>query len=137
MAKFNESFDHHLYVEPAEGGYRLYGKTPSMQPVVEFYRENQAKVDAKLPMLEQTSSTMPSTRSWRRPTAVCQHPEPFSVHQTWERMGGTLTEPVDEASTMAFYQEVLNNKNYVWDFAYETAMIYWEQSEGSIPGTRS
>jgi len=42
-------------------------------------------------------------------------------------MGGTLTEPVDEASTMTFYREVLNNKNYVWDFAYETAMTYWER----------
>jgi len=40
-------------------------------------------------------------------------------------MGGTLTKPTDEASTMAFYREVLNNKNYVWDFAYQTAQIYW------------
>ena len=50
---------------------------------------------------------------------------PFSLRQVWQNMGGTLTEPVDEASTMAFYREVLNNKNYVWDFAYQTAMIYW------------
>ena len=51
----------------------------------------------------------------------------FSLHETWQRMGGTLTEPVDDASTMQFYREVLNDKDNVWSFAYETAMTYWER----------
>ena len=38
MQKFNESFDYHLYLESdGSDAYRIYGKTPSMQPVVEFY----------------------------------------------------------------------------------------------------
>ena len=127
MAKFNECFDYHLYIEEANGGYRLYGKTPSMQPVVEFYRENKAKVDAKLPMLEDFINDAITKLLAKTNGSGASILKPFSVHQTWERMGGTLTEPVDEASTLQFYQEVLNNKNYVWDFAYETAMTYWER----------
>ena len=122
MDKFNESFDHHLYVEPAEGGYRIYGKTPSMQPVVDFYREHTAQVEAKLPMLESfINSALDKLKEKLGGQSVFT---PFSLHQIWENMGGTLTKPEDEASTMAFYREVLNNKNYVWDFAYQTAMIY-------------
>lgn len=123
MEKFNESFDHHLYVEQAgENGWRLYGKTPSMQPVVDFYRENTAQVEAKLPMLEDfINSALDKLKEKIGGSSVFT---PFSLHQIWENMGGTLTEPNDDASIMAFYREVLNNKNYVWDFAYQTAMIY-------------
>ena len=122
MEKFNESFDHHLYVEQADGGYRIYGKTPSMQPVVEFYRENQAKVEAKLPMLEDfINSALTKLRNKLGGQSVFTE---FKLHDIWHAMGETLTEPTDDASTMAFYREVLNNKNYVWDFAYQTAMIY-------------
>ncbi len=131
MAKFNESFDHHLYVEDAEGGYRLYGRTPSMQPVVDFYREHTHQVETKLPMLvDFINSTIDKIleKTNGAGTSVLKH---FDLHETWERMGGTLTEPVDSASTMAFYREVLNNKNYVWDFAYETAMTYWERVKAS------
>lgn len=132
MEKFNESFDHHLYVEAAEGGYRLYGKTPSMQPVVDFYREHTHQVEAKLPQLEafiNSAIEKVLEKTGGRGASILQ---PFSVHQIWHRMDSalvdaSLTEPVDEASTMAFYREVLNNKNYVWDFAYETAMTYWER----------
>ena len=54
MDKFNESFDYHLYLEEVgENSYRIYGRTPSMQPVVEFYVANKDNVNAKLPMLEQ------------------------------------------------------------------------------------
>ena len=123
MEKFNESFDHHLYVEQAgENGWRLYGKTPSMQPVVDFYRENTAQVEAKLPMLEDfINSALDKLKEKIGGSSVFT---PFSLHQIWENMGETLTEPNDDASIMAFYREVLNNKNYVWDFAYQTAMIY-------------
>ncbi|MBE6315744.1 MAG: hypothetical protein E7078_03750 [Bacteroidales bacterium] len=129
MDKFNESFDHHLYVEQAEGGYRLYGKTPSMQPVVEFYRENTAQVEAKLPMLEDfINSALNKLKEKIGGSSVFT---PFSLLNIWELMGGTLTKPEDEASTMAFYREVLNNKNYVWDFAYQTAMIYLNNIKGT------
>lgn len=127
MAKFNKCFDHHLYVEDAEGGYRIYGKTPSMQHVVDFYREHTYQVEAKLPRLEEfINETIDKIleKTGGRGQSILQH---FSLHETWERMGGTLTEPVDSASTMTFYREVLNDKNYVWDFAYETAMTYWER----------
>ena len=127
MQKFNESFDHHLYVEEAQGGYRLYGKTPSMQPVVDFYRENTHQVETKLPMLEDFINSAIAKVLEKTGGKGQSILKPFSLHETWQRMGGTLTEPVDEASTMTFYREVLNNKNYVWDFAYETAMTYWER----------
>ena len=122
LDKFNECFDHNLHVEQAEGGYRLYGKTPSMQPVVEFYRENKDKVEAKLPNLEAfINSALEKLKAKIGGSSVFTE---FKLHDIWDKMGGTLTEPVDAASTMAFYREVLNNKNYVWDFAYQTAMIY-------------
>lgn len=122
LDKFNECFDHNLHVEQAEGGYRLYGKTPSMQPVVEFYRENKDKVEAKLPNLEAfINSALEKLKAKIGGSSVFTE---FKLLDIWEKMGGTLTKPVDPASTMAFYREVLNNKNYVWDFAYQTAMIY-------------
>ena len=122
LDKFNECFDHNLHVEQAQGGYRLYGKTPSMQPVVEFYRENKDKVEAKLPNLEAfINSALEKLKAKIGGSSVFTE---FKLLDIWEKMGGTLTKPVDDASTMAFYREVLNNKNYVWDFAYQTAMIY-------------
>lgn len=123
MEKFNECFDYHLYVEQAQGGWRLYGKTPNMQHVVDFYRDHKDQVEAKLPKLEQfINDALDKLINKIGGSTVFTD---FSLHQIWEKMGGTLTEPVDEASIMAFYREVLNNKNYVWDFAYQTAQIYW------------
>ena len=127
MEKFNESFDYHLYVEEADGGYRLYGKTPSMQPVVDFYAENKSNVDAKLPMLEQFINDAIDKvleKTGGHGESILQ---PFHVHDTWDRMGRNLTEPVDSASTMRFYQQVLCNKENVWNFAYETVLTYWER----------
>ena len=122
MDKFNECFDSHLYVEEAQGGWRLYGKTPNMQHVVDFYRDHKDQVEAKLPKLEQfINDALDKLVNKIGGSTVFTD---FSLLQIWEKMGGTLTKPVDEASTMAFYREVLNNKNYVWDFAYQTAMIY-------------
>ena len=43
-------------------------------------------------------------------------------------MGGTssgLTEPTNAASISEFYSQVLSNEDNVWNFAYQTAMIYW------------
>ena len=127
MEKFNESFDYHLYVEGDLNNARIYGKTPSMQPVVDFYNENQAKVDAKLPMLEDfindaIQKVLNKTNNHGASILV-----PFSVDTIWNRMGGTLIRPVDAESTMAFYHQVLTNKQYVWDFAYQTATFYLEK----------
>ena len=95
MDKFNASFDYHLYLESdGNGHYRIYGKTPSMQPVVDFYLENQAKVDAKLPHLEKF-------------------------------INDAIQKVLDNDSISEFYSQVLSNENHVWNFAYQTAMIYW------------
>jgi hypothetical protein len=126
LDKFNEGFDAHLYVEPAEGGYRIYGKTPSMQHVVDFYRENQAKCDAKLPMLEDAINHAIDKILEKTNGSGATILEHFSLHNIWEKMNNPyLIEPVDDASIIAFYHQVLMNKDYVWSFAYETAMIYW------------
>ena len=52
MEEFNKSFDYNLYLEKSGDAYRIYGRTPSMKPVVDFYAKNKANVDAKLPQLE-------------------------------------------------------------------------------------
>ena len=124
MAKFNECFDYHLYVEQAgEGGWRLYGKTPNMQHVVDFYRDHKDQVEAKLPKLEDfINDALDKLKAKIGGDSVFTE---FKLLDIWQKMGGTLTKPTDEDSTMAFYREVLNNKNYVWDFAYQTAQIYW------------
>jgi flagellar basal body rod protein FlgC len=139
LAKFDESFDHHLYVEPADGGYRIFGRTPSMQPVVDFYRENKDRVEAKLPDLETFINN--ALRKLRERIGGSSVFTDFSLHQIWYNMGGTLTEPTDDVTTMTFYREVLNNKNYVWNFAYQTALIYlnnvknhprWDEIEAQL-----
>ena len=132
METFDACFDPHLYVEEANGGYRLYGKTPSMQHVVDFYRDHKHQVETKLPNLEafiNSAIDKVLEKTGGQGGSILQH---FSLHETWQRMsnslaGATLTEPVDSATTMEFYRQVLNNKNYVWSFAYETAMTYWER----------
>lgn len=125
MEKFDASFDYHLYTEQAEGGIRIYGKTPSMRPVVEFYNENKDNVDAKLPMLEDfindaINKILDKTGGRGKSILV-----PFSLHDVWKNMGSSLTEPKNDATKLTFLQEVLSNEQNVWDFAYQTAMIYW------------
>ncbi len=126
MDKFNASFDYHLYLESAGSNtYRIYGKTPSMQPVVEFYAENKAKVDAKLPKLEKFINDAIQKVLKKTGGSGASVLVPFSLHTVWQKMGGNLTEPKDDASIAKFYNEVLTNKDNVWNFAYQTAMIYW------------
>lgn len=126
MDKFNESFDYHLYTEQGEQGVRIYGKTPSMQPVVDFYNDNKANVDAKLPMLEDFINSAIRKVLDKTEGSGASILTEFSLHEIWEKMGKTLTEPVDADSKLAFLQDVLSNKQYVWDFAYQTAMKYWK-----------
>ena len=128
MQKFNDSFDYHLYVEKADAGYRIYGKTPSMKPVVDFYAENKDNVDYKLPQLEafiNSAIQKVLQKTGGRGASILTE---FKLHDIWQKMGGTLTEPVkdDAASIAKFYEEVLSSEANVWNFAYQIAMIYWE-----------
>lgn len=126
MDKFNESFDYHLYTEQGEQGVRIYGKTPSMQPVVDFYKDNKANVDAKLPMLEDFINSAINKVLEKTGGSGASILTEFSLHEIWDKMGKTLKEPVDADSKLEFLQGVLSNKQYVWDFAYQTAMKYWK-----------
>lgn len=130
LEKFNESFDYHLYVEEVEGGVRIYGKTPSMTPVIEFYQANKSNVDYKLAQLESGINDAIATVVDKvgRGSSL---KNTFSLHIVWERMGSTLTEPTDEASKVAFLKEVLANETNVWNFAYQSATYYMEMVEGS------
>lgn len=126
MDKFNESFDYHLYTEQGEQGVRIYGKTPSMQPVVDFYNDNKANVDAKLPMLEDFINSAINKVLEKTGGSGASILTKFSLYEIWDKMGKTLTKPVDADSKLAFLQDVLSDKKYVWDFAYQTAMKYWK-----------
>ena len=125
LKKFDESFDYHLYTEQAERGVRIYGKTPSMEPVVEFYQENKANVDEKLPMLEDFINSAIDKILQKTNGSGASILEDFSLLKVWEKMGGTLTKPETDATKLEFLQQVLANKENVWNFAYQTAMIYW------------
>lgn len=125
MEEFNKSFDYNLYLEKSGDAYRIYGRTPSMKPVVDFYAKNKANVDAKLPQLEafiNSAIDKVLDKTGGRGASILVD---FKLHDVWQKMSGTLTEPVDEASTMKFYEEVLTSETNVWNFAYQTAMIYW------------
>ena len=128
MDKFNASFDYHLYLESdGNGHYRIYGKTPSMKPVVEFYAENKAKVDAKLPYLEDFINDAIDKVLKKTGGRGASILVPFSLETVWQNMGGTLTKPEKEndEAIAKFYEEVLTSEVNVWNFAYQTAMIYW------------
>ena len=136
LEKFYKNFDYNLYIEQAEGGYRIYGKTPSMQHVVDFYHENTAQVEAKLPKLEGYINQVLDKIRNRIPAPYNANVVlPFSLKAVRDRIadkyGITLIDPVDNDSKMEFYRQVLNNKEYVWDFAYQTAMMYVDAIKGT------
>jgi len=92
---------------------------------VEFYNENKDNVDAKLPMLEDFINDAINKildKTGGRGSSILV---PFSLHDVWKNMGSNLTEPKNDATKLTFLQEVLSNEQNVWDFAYQTAMIYW------------
>lgn len=125
MEEFNKSFDYNLYLEKSGDAYRIYGRTPSMKPVVDFYAKNKANVDAKLPQLEgfiNSAIDKVLQKTGGRGASILVD---FKLHDVWQNMPGKLTEPTDEASTLKFYEEVLSSETNVWNFAYQTAMIYW------------
>ena len=133
MDKFDKSFKPDLYIEKAgENGYRIYGKTPSMQPVVDFYRENKDKVEAKLPdLVAFINSALAKLRAKAEQAGMNGDNVfvDFDLKTIWERMGGNLTDP--EVDEMGFYRDVLNYKDNVWNFAYQTAMIYLNNIKGT------
>ena len=137
LDKFHESFDYNLYLEPAgTDQYRIYGKTPSMQPVVEFYGEHKDQIQAKLPMLEDKINEVIQKVLNKLDGRGKGILKPYYIHDVWERMGGAssgLTEPVagDNTAILAFYDDVLTNKDNVWNFAYESVMMYWERVKAS------
>lgn len=130
LDKFNKSVDVNLHVVHADGGYRIYGKTPSMTPVWEFYQENKANVDAKLPGLEQAINDAIATIVDKVGKGESLK-NTFKLETIWKRMGWTDYEPgTEETTQVAFLQQVLANEENIWNFAYQTAMFYMEWVEG-------
>ena len=130
--KFKEGFDYNLYLDPlGNNQYRIYGKTPSMKHVVDFYKDNTDKVKAKLPMLEAKINEVIRKILEKTHGSGASILVPYSIHYVWEQMKTkypSLLEPVegDDNAILAFYDQVLQDENMVWDFAYESVMIYWD-----------
>ena len=133
LEKFHDAFDYHLHLEqPAENKYRIYGKTPSMKHVVDFYAENKDKVDAKLPMMEERINYA-INKVLEKVGRGLSLKDQFNIHRIWDDMNVEgLTEPVegDDAAIARFYEEVLSSEAKVWLFAYEAAMYYVNFVEG-------
>ena len=131
--KFEEGFDYNLYVESlGNNQYRIYGKTPSMKHVVDFYTENKSKVQEKLPMLEGKINDVIQKILKKTDGSGASILLPYSIHDVWTEMVKKytgLTEPVagDNAAILDFYDQVLTDKNKVWDFAYYSAIPYWNR----------
>ena len=118
--KFNKEFDYHLYLEKVGDGYRIFGRTPSMKPVVDFYAENKKLIDSRLPNLESFVKDILqkiADKMGRGYSLV----DMFNIHDIWVAMGGTLTNP--EENQTKFYEEVLSSETYVWNFAHNTGNI--------------
>ncbi len=137
MQKFNDNIDPNFYVEEVDGSYRIYAKTPSMTPIVEFYQENKAKVDSKLmePGLEETINKIllkiinkvKGTNS----TTIAPKWE-FNVLTLWEEMGDeTITKPDTDENKLKFYQDILIDEDNIWLFAQTTAIHYLDAVETS------
>lgn len=129
LDKFNNEFDYHLYLEGENNTYRIYGRTPSMKPVVDFYAENKELVDSRLPKVEKFVKEVLQeivNKVGRGQSVV----DMFKVKTIWQNMGGKLTDPdVDQAK---FFEEVLSSEKNTWEFAYQTGMLYWEKVKGYL-----
>ena len=133
--EFVAKFDYNLYLEEANGGYRIYGKTPSMSLVVDFYAKNKEIIDSRLPYVEGFVEEILLKVAERLHHPDSDWAKKFKVHDIWALIvneENKLTEPVDEASTAKFYTEVLSSEANIWNFAHETAMIYWDKVESII-----
>lgn len=124
--------DYNLYLEEADGGYRIYGKTPSMQRVVDFYATNKTIIDERLPKVEGFVEEILLKVAKQLGHENSPWASKFKIHDIWKQMVKTnpdLTEPVEdnEAAISQFYTEILSSEANVWNFAHETMMIYWEK----------
>ncbi len=129
LKKFNESFDYHLYVEPIENSYRIYFQTPSMKPVVDFYADNKANVDAKLLGLEDFINSAIENLLDITGGSGASILQEFKLEYVWDKMGGAAfyDRQNDDDWKLHFLQKVLSDEQYVWDFAYHVAMLYWSK----------
>ena len=130
--EFKNKFDYHLYLEKADGGYRIYGKTPSMKHVVDFYANNKEIIDSRLPKVEGFVEEILLKVAKQLGHENSPWASKFKIHDIWKQMVKTnpdLTEPVEdnEAAISQFYTEILSSEANVWNFAHETMMIYWEK----------
>ena len=128
--EFKNKFDYHLYLEKADGGYRIYGKTPSMKHVVDFYANNKEIIDSRLPKVEGFVEEILLKVAKQLGHENSPWASKFKIHDIWALIvseENKLTEPVDEVSTAKFYTEILSSEKNIWDFAHETMMIYWEK----------
>ncbi len=134
LDKFNQEFDYHLYLEGENNTYRIYGRTPSMKPVVDFYAENKELVDSRLPKVEDFVKEV-----LQKIVDKVGHGQSvvdmFKVKTVWTNMGGTLTDPdVDQAK---FFEEVLSSEKNTWEFAYQTGMLYWDKVKSYLEDNTS
>ena len=128
IESFKEEMKMDLQLENAEGGYRIFVKTPSMKPVVDFYAKNKATVDYKLPGLEKAINDA-IDRLVEQAGMGASFKGSFSLETIWERMGNTLLPEPGTDNHVAFLQAVLSSEQNVWDFAHETVLFYMEQVE--------
>lgn len=129
--------DYNLYLEEADGGYRIYGKTPSMQRVVDFYATNKTIIDERLPRLEEFVEDVLLKVAERLDHPNSEWASKFKILDIWAKLVVTnpdLTKP-EEGNAEAiskFYTEILSSEANVWNFAHETMMIYWTKVEKLI-----
>lgn len=135
--EFKNKFDYHLYLEKADGGYRIYGKTPSMKHVVDFYANNKEIIDSRLPKLEGFVEDILKKVAERLNHAGSAWASKFKILDIWAKLVVTnpdLTKP-EEGNAEAiskFYTEILSSEANIWNFAHETMMIYWTKVDQLI-----
>ena len=137
MDKFYEGFDENLYVEPlGNNQYRIYGKTPSMEHVVDFYGEHKDQMQEKLPKLEGKINEVIEKILQKTNNSGASILQPYSILEVWEEMVKKypeLTKPEktdDNKAILDFYDEVLSDEAKVWDFAYYSVIPYWNRFIG-------
>ncbi len=129
--------DYHLYLESAgsDGLYRLYGKTPGMDVVVEFYKNNKDLIDSRLQGMEGLIQDIINKIQDRLGDQY--NIENFTLEEIWEKLKEagytTLPEPTEENLT-AFFEAIFTNEALIWDFAHNIFMKYWDKIAEKLKG---
>lgn len=129
--------DYHLYLESAgtTGQYRLYGKTPSMDVVVEFYKNNKDLIDSRLQGMEGLIQDIIKKIQDRLGNQY--NIENFTLEEIWEKLKDagytTLPEPTGDNLT-AFFEAIFTNEDLIWDFAHNIFMKYWDKIAEKLKG---